>query len=167
VCFINHVISQHVSFIIILNVSYYQYFQRIRWISVIVAFLFVTMVTIFRSLCLVATKGHTYKHTLIQSRRLMAGLRVYFWDGVRCCEIYNKFHRDWFRRSEVNQWIHRRKDMKTHREHCSRLSLILFFQCTKRRIKMGTNAWIVHVRKVIYWSETCICETLLIPLQQV
>jgi hypothetical protein len=73
--------------------------------------LFVAAVPFLQSRCL-ATVGDTY------IRRLMGGIyEVRRLNGLRCRDIYTKFHRDWFRHLEVAEGIHRQhSDIISHKQ---------------------------------------------------
>jgi hypothetical protein len=62
---------------------------------------FVAAGTCLPSSCL-ATKWRIH----IQTHRLMGGIyKVRRWDGLRCHDKYAKFHKDWFRHSNIlSQW---------------------------------------------------------------
>jgi hypothetical protein len=100
------------------------------------------MVTIFRGLCLIATKGYTYKHTHTHTYSITQtdgrDLKYTFGMGLGVVKyVISSIETGLGVQKQISGFADAKT--KTHREHCSRLSVILVFQCTKRRIKVGTN----------------------------
>jgi hypothetical protein len=64
----------------------------------------------------------------IQTRGLMGGIyEVRRCDRLRCNDIYTKFHKDFFRQSEVYKGD-TPTDTQTHKEHDDLISLLIFLQ---------------------------------------
>jgi hypothetical protein len=79
---------------------------------------------------------------------LMRGIyKVRYCDSLRWENIHIKFHEDWFRRLEVVRGTN--THTHTHREQGHFISLILFFQNKRRRLKIREN--ITH--KIEYKEE--------------
>jgi hypothetical protein len=51
--------------------------------------------------------------------------------------IHTKFHKDWFRHSEVVGRVEARTDTQIHEQQGDVISVLLFFQTKKRRLKEG------------------------------
>jgi hypothetical protein len=69
----------------------------------------------------------------IQTHRLMGGIyEVRRWDGLRCHDIHNKFHKDWFTHTHVDGGG---ADLQINRQHGNLISLLLLFQNKENRLK--------------------------------
>jgi hypothetical protein len=89
--------------------------------SSIVAYVFVAAEMFLPSRCLATVVIHRQTH------RPMGGIyEVRRWDGLRYRDMHTKFHKDWFRHSNLD-----RGDTQAHRQHGDRISLLLFFWIRK------------------------------------
>jgi hypothetical protein len=66
----------------------------------------------------------------IQTHRWMRGIyELRRWDGLSCHDIHTKFHKDWFRHSNIDGGGG--GDTQKHRQHGDLISLLLFFPSRK------------------------------------
>jgi hypothetical protein len=80
----------------------------------------------------------------IQTHRLMGRIyEVRHWDWLRCRDIHSKFHKDWFRHSNVDR-------LGAHRRHGDLISLLLFLAYFPYFEKIKVGLWDHHAVCLIF-----------------